>query len=209
MIGFLLFPPSGYSKVESKRESKSFRSRSLKKYQPSTPSIKRANTDSAKQTTLPKKSPDNVSAQPANGGIFYKNAPQAGAEVTLLDGKQLPNWLADLSTQPKDEQQVKSQKSRNQRSPEHVSSIINSHNEDIQNCYYNYLKLKPDVTGKLVVRIFVSPKGHVTKTEVVESNITDDVFLQKILSQIASWNDFGSCDQSKTMVYRQEYIFGE
>ena len=89
-----------------------------------------------------------------------------------------------------------------------ASSIINSHNDEIKACYHDYLKLNPNIAGKMVVRIFVNPGGSVQQVEISASTITESQFQEKLTQLIKQWKDFGFCGSNKVKVYRQEYVFG-
>jgi outer membrane biosynthesis protein TonB len=121
---------------------------------------------------------------------------------------QVPLWLASLAGENKSDDKTVAQTTDN-RSVLFISQRINSHNEEIQDCYYNYLKIDPDIAGHLVVRIFINGEGKVHKAELVESNIGDAQLEREILEKIESWDDFEKSPQNSLHVYRQEYIFGE
>ena len=121
---------------------------------------------------------------------------------------QVPHWLASLAGENKSDDKIVAQTADN-RSVLFISRMINAHNEEIQDCYYNYLKINPDIAGQLVVRIFINGEGKVHKAELVESTIGDERLEREILRKIESWNDFEKSPETSLHVYRQEYIFGE
>ena len=120
----------------------------------------------------------------------------------------LPLWLTSLNDGGI-ENLKKEITEQDNRSLPFISKMINSHNAEIQNCYSNYLKINPNLIGKVVVRIFINSLGNVANVEIIESNISLENLEKEILEKIMAWNNFGISANSDTQVYRQEYIFGE
>jgi outer membrane biosynthesis protein TonB len=121
---------------------------------------------------------------------------------------QVPQWLASLAGINTADDKSEAGTTDN-RSVGFISQRINSHNEEIQDCYYNYLKINPDIAGQLVVRIFINGEGKVHKAELVKSSIGEAELEREILEKIERWDDFEKSSQKSLHVYRQEYIFGE
>ena len=90
-----------------------------------------------------------------------------------------------------------------------VSDIINTHNEEISSFYHKYLKKNPEVSGKVLLRIFINPSGQVESVDIKTSTFSDSLFVNHLRNIIQSWNDFGIWPGKEIKVYRQEYIFGE
>jgi len=121
----------------------------------------------------------------------------------------VPQWLTTLSSPDTSNTEQDSTIGTNpERKAAQASSIINSHNDEIKACYHDYLKLNPSVTGKMVVRIFVTPDGTVSQVDVPSSTIVEIRFQNMITDLIKQWKDFGVCGSNKLKVYRQEYVFG-
>ena len=100
--------------------------------------------------------------------------------------------------------------SKNLRSPRWISQIINNHNNEVQECYQKMLKVDPSLKGKMVLRFFVTPKGSVSEVQIVTSTVNSSDFEKLVIENIASWRDFGECDQKLgEKIYVQEYVFGE
>ena len=127
--------------------------------------------------------------------------------TSVAKGKSiLPGRLAKLDQVRKDK---KDAKELELRESERVSRAISSHSEEIQNCYHRYLKINPDLKGKLIVRILIGKKGNVKQAEIVESTIEDSRFEEQLISIITAWRDLGECQAAEQKVFLQEYIFGD
>lgn len=141
-----------------------------------------------------------------------KDSSRRGSFFTLSEQNEhqsLPQWLSGLNEPKTLNQDSDDTLDNDMRSPLRISRIINSHNEEIQDYYHNFLKLNPDLAGKLIVRIFVNTQGHIEKVEVVETDIPDSKFIASIIGCIRNWGDFDQCGGGKTKIYRQQYHFGE
>jgi len=105
---------------------------------------------------------------------------------------------------------LKKENRKPSRSSRWVSTIINRHSSEIQDCYQTILKLNPTIKGKIKIRIFVSPSGSVSEVQVISSTLGNSVLETMIVKSIGKWDDFGVCEATiGQKVYVQEYVFGE
>ena len=111
---------------------------------------------------------------------------------------------------PSKESKLKKENEKPSRSPRWVSTVMNSHSPEIQDCYQNMLKLNPTIKGKIKVRIFVTSSGSVSEVQVISSSLANSILETMIVKSISQWDDFGACDPMLgDKVYVQEYVFGE
>ncbi|MBN1542687.1 AgmX/PglI C-terminal domain-containing protein [candidate division KSB1 bacterium] len=123
---------------------------------------------------------------------------------------QLPAWLAALDGNSQTTGvQGDTVHTPRARTAERVSEIIHSQSEKITALYHKRLKLDPDISGKVCLRIFVDPTGSVHNVEVVSTTLDETDFLEQICETIGQWKDFGTIDRPVIQVYRQEFVFGE
>ena len=121
-------------------------------------------------------------------------------------GNEIPEWLAKLN---KKDKKSRTNAERDQiKGIEYISFIINQHNSEIQDCYHDYLKISPDVRGRMVVRIIVNKKGQIDQVTIKESDIKEDDFKKRIIKIIKKWDNLGQ-GNPENKVYLQEYVFGE
>ncbi len=124
----------------------------------------------------------------------------------IQSNSQIPAWLAKLNK--KENKSEKKADVAQIKGIEFISFIINQHNSEIQDCYHDYLKISPDVRGRMVVRIIVNGKGNVDDVVIKESDIQDDIFKNRIIKIIKQWGDLGQ-GNFENRIYLQEYVFGE
>lgn len=68
-----------------------------------------------------------------------------------------------------------------QRSAESVMGVINGQQARMMYIYNKYLRLNPDMRGKLNVDLTIEADGLVSKVALVDSNIGDDEFIRELL----------------------------
>jgi outer membrane biosynthesis protein TonB len=124
--------------------------------------------------------------------------------------KEIPSWLQNIKSDKKESESDSLKTPKDDcRSPAKVSKIMTKHSQEIKDCYHDYLKLKPDLTGSMILRIFINPKGCVHDVKIVNTTISDQTFKNKVLEIVKTWQDFGQTDYKKINIYKQKYIFGE
>ncbi|MGQ9852014.1 MAG: AgmX/PglI C-terminal domain-containing protein [Candidatus Oleimicrobiaceae bacterium] len=98
---------------------------------------------------------------------------------------------------------------RDVRSPAFIAEVLARHNQEIQECYRQRVKINPSLEGRIDLRFEVAPDGSVSRVEVVESTLDDAELESCLVSSMLRWNDFGRCAPQKgPHVYRQQYTFG-
>ncbi len=98
---------------------------------------------------------------------------------------------------------------RDVRSPAFIAEVLARHNQEIQECYRQRVKINPSLEGRIDVRFEVAPDGSVSKVEIVESTLGDAELESCLVNCMLRWNDFGRCArQEGPHVYRQQYTFG-
>jgi hypothetical protein len=95
------------------------------------------------------------------------------------------------------------------RSPAFISEVLARHNQEIQDCYRQRVKINPCLQGRIEVRFEVAPEGTITRVEVVESTLADPELESCLVNSMLRWNDFGRCGPREgPRIYRQQYTFG-
>lgn len=95
------------------------------------------------------------------------------------------------------------------RQQDDIQAVIVKHNKSIQNCYERELRRNPNLRGKLTVRFTITPRGRVSKVELVSSTLENTKVERCVMSRIRRWNDFGDVDDSYgSTTIRQSYAFG-
>jgi TonB family protein len=95
------------------------------------------------------------------------------------------------------------------RSPARIAEVLARHNQEIQDCYRQRVKINPSLEGSIDLRFVVSPEGHVTSVEVVESTLGDPELGCSLVNCLLRWTDFGRCAPGEgPHTYRQRYTFG-
>lgn len=95
------------------------------------------------------------------------------------------------------------------RNQDEVQAVVIKHNKAIQYCYERALKRNPNLKGKLVLRITITPQGTVKDVKIVSSTLNNRKVEQCVLNRIRRWTDFGSVDPLiGNMTIRQTYAFG-
>ncbi|HNR67542.1 MAG TPA: AgmX/PglI C-terminal domain-containing protein [bacterium] len=124
---------------------------------------------------------------------------------------EMPSWLAELDRLQKRTSTPENQKNGvpAQRSTADVSQVIRNHSQDISTIYHRVLKLNPALNGTVSMRILVDPVGSVQDVEIVQSTVSDSVFLKQLCLAVKQWQDFGAIEQPIIQVYRQDFVFGE
>lgn len=98
---------------------------------------------------------------------------------------------------------------RDVRSPAFIAGVLARHNQEIQECYRQRVKINPSLEGRIDLRFEVAPDGSVSRVQVVESTLDDAELESCLVSCMLRWNDFGRCARQKgPRVYRQQYTFG-
>jgi TonB family protein len=117
----------------------------------------------------------------------------------------LPAWMLALNAPAP----AAIEKINENRDPFCVSERINAHNQEIKAIYQRFLKKWPELAGKLTVRIYLHPRGHVHDVEISESTVNQAAFAETILEAMRKWRDFGVNPENKITIYRQQYLFGD
>jgi TonB family protein len=95
------------------------------------------------------------------------------------------------------------------RNQDDVQAVVTRHNNAIQYCYERELKRNPNLRGKLVLRITITPQGTVKKVKIISSTLNNRRVEQCVISRIKRWSDFGSIDPKfGNITFRQTYAFG-
>jgi len=69
---------------------------------------------------------------------------------------------------------------------------------DLYAIYHEHLDKKPQLTGKIMLQLVISPDGYVVQSEIVQSTVGDDQFASAIRN-VASSFDFGPVRQPGNM----------
>lgn len=95
------------------------------------------------------------------------------------------------------------------RNQDDVQAVVMKHNNTIQYCYERELKRNPNLRGKMVLRITITPQGTIKKVQIISSTLNNRRVEQCVLSRIKRWSDFGSIDPKfGNITFRQTYAFG-
>ncbi|MFQ5707606.1 MAG: TonB family protein [bacterium] len=95
------------------------------------------------------------------------------------------------------------------RNQDDIQGVIMKHNNSMQYCYERQLKRNPNLKGKMVLRITITPQGTVKKVEIISSTLKNRKVEQCVVSRIRRWSDFGVIKQSYgDTTIRQTYAFG-
>lgn len=173
-----------------------------------TPSARSSNRVESLRPFLQKDREALFSASQINTGHNLSDSAQLNVAYSLRR-KDVPQWLNGLDSPDTLKSDQDSISQSDVRDGMKASLIINSHNDEIKQYYHDYLKLNPNLAGRMVLRIFVDANGNVKKVEISESTICEKQFEKEIMESIKQWKDFGPCSSKKLKVYRQEYVFGE
>jgi TonB family protein len=76
------------------------------------------------------------------------------------------------------------------RSLEELQLVFDRNKGAFYTMYQRELRTKPDMRGKVVLRITIAPSGHVTKCSVVSSELHDPEFEKKVVARVMLL-DFG------------------
>lgn len=99
--------------------------------------------------------------------------------------------------------------SENNRSPYFISKKLIEHKKELQDCYHRFLKIDPNLKGKVVIRLCINSMGLVKEARIVSSDLAHEKLQISLLEIIHSWNDFGLCPGTLgDQVYLQVYEFG-
>ncbi|RMD87651.1 MAG: energy transducer TonB [Calditrichaeota bacterium] len=95
------------------------------------------------------------------------------------------------------------------RNPDDLQAIIMKHNSAIQYCYEKELKRNPDLKGKLMLRIIITPQGTVKSVKIISSTLNNRRVERCVVNRIKRWSDFGAIDpRLGDTAIRQTYTFG-
>ena len=72
--------------------------------------------------------------------------------------------------------------------PDLLSRVIQSHAEELRDCYERALVRKPGLAGKVLIRLLVGPDGRAKNTDVLRSTVGDRGLESCILERIATWS---------------------
>lgn len=151
----------------------------------------------SQRTTVPGVNPTDLVAnltQPKKYRVQENNVYEEISNTTVA--------YAGLHTRPK--------RKYARRTADRIKESVLGHNPAIQDCYRLALKTDTDLSGKITVRITISPVGRVTYAEIVESTINLPAFEYCLIEKIRRWNDFGEVDDVQGHVtFRHTYVFGE
>lgn len=95
------------------------------------------------------------------------------------------------------------------RNQDDIAAVIMQHNSVIQYCYQKELRRDPNLKGKLVLRLVITPQGTVDRVSILSSTLNNPRVEACVVERIERWNNFGAADptQGNTTV-RQVYSFG-
>jgi hypothetical protein len=151
----------------------------------------------SQRTTVPGVNPTDLVAnltQPKEYHVQENNVYEEVSNTTVA--------YAGLRTRPK--------RKYARRTADRIKETVLGHNPAIQDCYRLELKTNPDLSGKITVRITISPAGRVTYAEIVGSTIQLPAFEYCLIEKIRRWNDFGEVDDVQGHItFRHTYVFGE
>lgn len=91
------------------------------------------------------------------------------------------------------------------RSNAALLAVVRRYAAGIQYCYDEQLKSQPELRGKLVVSITVTPSGKVSETHVVQDTLGSSAVSGCVLSQIQGWN-FGQVTEGE-VTFRTPFVF--
>ena len=119
----------------------------------------------------------------------------------------LPPWLNQLNTGTEGQTSPAAVSTTAPQLLVAVSHAINGHNKEIQAVYQKYLKVEPQLKGKLVLKIYLIVNGQVEDVQISSNSVPNQEFVTEVLSVIKKWKNLPSSPLHKGKVYRQEYIF--
>ncbi len=95
------------------------------------------------------------------------------------------------------------------RDPDRIHQVVESHRSAIQYCYNRELKRNPNLRGKMVLRITLTPQGTVKKVQVLQNTLNNRRVERCVVSRIRNWNDFGVIDAKYgDTIFTQTFVFG-
>ena len=68
-----------------------------------------------------------------------------------------------------------------------ISSVLSRHKNAVRHCYDQALRQKPDLQGKVAVRLTIGPQGDVTQAEIATDTLQDENTATCILSMARTW----------------------
>jgi len=69
---------------------------------------------------------------------------------------------------------------------------------ELNSIYSEFLGRNPQLGGRVVLRVVIAPDGHVVRSDIAQSTITDSGFLTALRTAVASF-DFGPVRQPGNM----------
>lgn len=114
------------------------------------------------------------------GGLLDKGTGTGGFSTGSGAGRGLVNVHVDSAGPPGVQGGL---------SASEVSGVMRTNNNQIRNCYEKLLKQKPNVTGKVKIKIVIAPSGGVMQggMQIVENGIGDRSIEDCILDKVKTW----------------------
>lgn len=95
------------------------------------------------------------------------------------------------------------------RDPDEIHRVVESHKAAVQYCYNRELKRNPNLRGKMVIRITITPQGTVKRVQVLQNTLNNRRVERCVVSRIRGWNDFGVIDDKLgDTTFTQTFVFG-
>ena len=81
---------------------------------------------------------------------------------------------------------------------ERIGPTVRRHAGDVRACYLRALSLRPELRGRLVVRITVEGSGVVSAAHIESDSIGDPSLQQCVLGAVRGWQ-FPTADEAETV----------
>jgi TonB family protein len=124
----------------------------------------------------------------ANAIAYYEQSLQRKPnDPELREKLKITKWQAGVSGSSG------SEKPGEQRSKENIQSIITQYATQLRDAYDKRLSDKPDLSGKITVKLAIDEFGKVVSAQVASSTMNDKEFENIVVSKVKKWN-FGKID---------------
>ncbi len=120
----------------------------------------------------------------------YINSPSSISIITEITKQDIDStFLKDLNNKLKTTKMKKKKKNvaHLYRKPQNVLNTINSHLYEVKEIFQKAAKRNSSINGRVTVRISILETGLVSRTQVLESEISDTLFIKNLLSKIKNW----------------------
>lgn len=143
-------------------------------------------TGKVNETTSAERSMITSKVGASSGGINTASLSRGyGTGAGSLEGHNTTQVTsAVLSAKPEDGVRRGSGNTKAARSEEEIATVFDRNKGAIHSIYTRALRDKPELQGKLVVELTISPAGEVTKCSVVSSELNDPELERKLVARI-------------------------